>query len=102
MQLSKGSTIRMYLIQVLKQRINKAFCIFDKVKILLRLDDTSPRCTYPPKDTTENLILQKLTLPNVKCKFKFNILIYSQKSDLLAYIEKRRRVLHKSTVLSKL
>ena len=35
------------------------------------------------------------------CKFKFNILIYSQKSDLLTYFEKRRRVFHKGTVLSK-
>ena len=28
----------------------------------------------------------KSTLPNVKCKFKFDVLIYSQKSDLLTYL----------------
>ena len=66
---------------------NKVFFIFDKIKVCLRLDDTSPGCTYPAKDTTENSMLKKLTLPNVKCKFKFNILIYSQKSDLLTYFE---------------
>ena len=66
-----------------------------KHKVPLRLDDNSPRCTYPEKDTTENAFLEKSTLPNVKCIFKFNILIYSQKSDLLIYFEKRGRVLHK-------
>ena len=45
--------------QVLKQGINKAFYIFNKTKFLLRLDDTSPMCTYPAKDTTENVMLQK-------------------------------------------
>ena len=88
--------------QVLKQRINKAFYIFDKVKVPLRLDDTSPTCTYPAKNTKENTILQKPTLSNVKCILKFNILIYSQKSDLLNYFEKSGRILHKGTVLSKL
>ena len=47
-------------------------------------------------------MLHNSTLPNVKCKFKFNILIYSQKSNFLTYFEKRRRILHKDTVLSKL
>ena len=60
--------------QVSKQEINKAFYIFDKLKVLSRLDDNSPTCTYPAKDTTENTMLQKSTLPNVKCKFTFNIL----------------------------
>ena len=91
--------------QVLKQRIDKAFYIFDKIKVPLRLDnisprrtypvrldDISPRRTYPAKDTTENAILQKSTLANAKCKFKFNILIYSQRSDLLTYFEIRGRV----------
>ena len=71
---------------------NRAFYIFDKIKVPFRLDDTSPRCTYLGKDTTENAILKKSTLPIVKCKFKFNILIYSQKSDFLTYFEKRGRV----------
>ena len=88
--------------QVLKQRINKAFYIFDKIKVPLRLDDISPRRTYPAKDTTENAILQKSTLPNLKCKFKFIILIYSQKSDLLTYFEIRGKALHKGSILSKL
>ena len=61
--------------QVLKQGINKAFYIFNKTKFLLRLDDTLPMCTYPAKDTTENIMFQKSTLPNVKFKFKFNIII---------------------------
>ena len=58
-----------------KTRINKAFYIFERLKVLLRSDDTSPTCTYLAKHTAENAMLQKLTLPNVKCKFKFNILI---------------------------
>ena len=81
---------------------NKLGFLFDRIKVPLRLGDTSPRCTYPAKDTTENAILQKSTLPNVKCKFKSNILIYSQKSDLLTYFAKKGRVLYKTTVLSKL
>ena len=81
--------------QVLKQVINKTFYLFDKIKVPLPLDNTSPRCTYPAKDAIENAMLQKSTLLNVKCKFKFNILTYLQKSDLLIYFEKRRRVLHK-------
>ena len=56
-------------------------------------DDSSPRCTYPAKDTTENAMLQKSAMPNLKCKFRFNILIYSQKSDLPTYFEKRRSIL---------
>ena len=63
---------------------------------------TSQRCTYPAKDTTENAMFQKSTLPNDKFNFKFNILMYSQKSDLFTYFEKRRRVLHNGTALSKL
>ena len=35
-------------------------------------------------------MLQKLTLPNVKYKFKFNILIHSPKSDLFTYFEKKK------------
>ena len=35
--------------QILKQGINKAFYLFDKIKVPLRLDDTLPRCTYPGK-----------------------------------------------------
>ena len=46
-------------------------------------------------------MFQKSALPNDKCYYKFNILIYSQKSDLFTYFEKRRRVLHNGTVLSK-
>ena len=88
--------------QVLKQRKNKAFSIFDKIKVSLCLDDTSPRCTCPAKATTKNAILQKSTLPNVNCTFKFNALRYLEKSDLLTYFEKRKRVLLKSTVLYKL
>ena len=86
--------------QVLKQGINKTFYLFDKIKIPLHLDDTSPKCTYPAKDTTENgaEMLQKSALPKVKCKLKFNILIYSQKSGLLTYFEKRKRVLHKGFI----
>ena len=87
--------------QIFKQGINKGFYLSYKIKVSLHLDDTSSRCTYPAKDTTENALLQKSTLPKDKCKFKFNILIYSQKSDLLTYFEKRRRVFHKGTVLSK-
>ena len=121
MQLTIGSVIRVYYrvvwlfilaystsfsltctFRVLKQGINKAFYFFYTIRVPLSLDDTSPRCTYPAKDTTENTMFQKSTLPNVKCKFKFNISIYSQKSDLLTYFEKRRRVLHKATVLTKL
>ena len=79
--------------EVLKQGINKTFYLFDKIKVSLRLDDTSPRCTYPAKDTTGNAVLQKLTLRNVKRKFKFNILIYSQKSRLLTYFEIMRSAL---------
>ena len=82
-----------YKSQIFKAGINK---------VPLRLDDTSPRCTYPAKDTTENAMLQKSMLPNVKCKFKCNILIYSQKPDLLTYFEKGGRVSCKGTVLSKL
>ena len=63
---------------------------------------TSPRCTYPAKDTTENAMFQKSTLPNDKFYFKFDILIYSQKSDLFTYFEKTKEVLHNGTVLSKL
>ena len=81
---------------------NKAFYFLNKIKVHLRLVNTSLRCTNPAKDITENAILQKSMLPNVKFKSKFNILIYSQKSDLLTYCEKRRMVLHKGTVLSKL
>ena len=63
---------------------------------------TSPRCTDPAKDTTKNAIFQKSILPNDKCNFKFNNLIYSQKSDLFTSFENRRRVLHNGTVRSKL
>ena len=59
-------------------------------------------CTYPAKDTTENVMFQKSALLNDKCNFNVSILIYSQKSDLFTYFEKRIRVLHKGTVLSKL
>ena len=63
---------------------------------------TSPRCTCPGKDTTENATFQKSRLPNDKCNFKFNTLIYSQKYDLFTYFEKRRRILHNGAALSKL
>ena len=76
--------------QILKQGINKAFYLFDKIKVHLRLDDTSPRCTYPAKDAAENAMLQRSTRPNDKCKFKFNILTYSQKSYLLTYFAKKK------------
>ena len=62
--------------QILKQGIDKAFFLFYKTKVPLRLDDTSPRCTYPAKDSTGKALLQKSTLPNDKSKFKFNTLIY--------------------------
>ena len=74
--------------QVLKQEINKTLYLFDKIKISLLSDDISPRCNYPAKDTTENAMFQESTLSNVKYKFKFNILIYSQKFGLLTYFEK--------------
>ena len=35
--------------QILKQGMNKAFYLFDRFKVPLRLDDTLPRCTYPAK-----------------------------------------------------
>ena len=73
--------------QALKQEINKAFYIFDKLKVLLRLDDTSATCTYLAKHTIENAMLQKSTLQNAKCKFKFIILIQWRKPDLLTYIK---------------
>ena len=73
--------------QVLKHEMNKAFYIFDRLKVLLRLDDTSPTCTYLAKHTAENAMLQKSTLQNAKCKFKFNILIQSQKPDLVTYLK---------------
>ena len=38
-----------YTCQILKQEINKAFFLFDKIKVPLTLDDTLPRCTYPAK-----------------------------------------------------
>ena len=55
----------LYASQILKQGINKTFYLFHKIKVPLRLDDTSPRCTHPGKDTTENAMLQKSRLPNV-------------------------------------
>ena len=51
---------------------------------------TNTRCTYPAKDTTENAVFHKSTLPNDKCSFKFNMLIYSQKPDLFTYFEKKK------------
>ena len=60
--------------QFLKHEINKDFYVFDRLKVLLRSDDTSPTCTYLAKHTVENAMLQKLRMPNVKYKFKFNIL----------------------------
>ena len=58
--------------QVLIQGTNKTFYLFDKIKAPLRLDGTSPMCTYRPKDTTENAMVKKSTLPNVKCKINLN------------------------------
>ena len=46
-----------YTSQMLKQRINKLFYRFDEIKVPLPLDDTSPRCTYTAKDTTEYVML---------------------------------------------
>ena len=88
--------------QILKQGTNKAFYLSDKIKVSLRLNDSSPRGTYQAKDITENTMFQKAILPNDKCKFKLNMLIYSQKSDLLTYFEKTRRALPTGTIIFKL